>query len=413
MKPFHQPPHQMPHSADAPSKSMASQFAVRRGDECANCGLCKRVCIYGVHERLEEDPRFMAPPKQEMCRGCLRCVMECPRNAITVVPNADSDVENIILFEASTGKVPVSGAGYGGRFGGYGFDGIWLDMSEIVRPTRDGIHGREYISTVVEIGRFPPYLKFGDGEVEKSMEELFTIEVPFPILFREVSAMDSVVECILEATSKLGTYMIVSEDTYDAYPSYRDNMLVEVDVESGMMDEQRTITRVEVRSGIEELVYKLFKNGCAIVHLTARGDGRSYDGKFAGDIVESVHDYLMSKGVREVASIVFSGGILKAEHVPKSLILGADAVAIDKPLLIALEYADCLSSDLSIDWGVQRIINLMCSWRDQLLEVLGAMGMRDVRRIRGEKGRAMFMRDLENEFIQNCGFEVHENDDGT
>jgi hypothetical protein len=41
---------------------------------------------------------------------------------------------------------------------------MWTDMSEIVRPTRDGIHGREYISTAVDIGRKPAYLTFERGE---------------------------------------------------------------------------------------------------------------------------------------------------------------------------------------------------------------------------------------------------------
>ena len=39
----------------------------------------------------------------------------------------------------------------------------------------------------------------------------------------------------------------------------------------------------------------------------------------------------------------------------------------------------------------------MASWRDQLLEILGAMGLREVRRLRGEIGRAMFQADLERE----------------
>ncbi len=50
------------------------------------------------------------------------------------------------------GKIPISAAGYGGSFAGPGFDATWLDMSEIVRSTRDGIHGREYISTSVALG---------------------------------------------------------------------------------------------------------------------------------------------------------------------------------------------------------------------------------------------------------------------
>jgi glutamate synthase domain-containing protein 2 len=49
-------------------------------------------------------------------------------------------------------------------------------------------------------------------------------------------------------------------------------------------------------------------------------------------------------------------------------------------------------------WGASRIMNLMAGWHNQLLEILGAMGMREVRRLRGEMGRAMFFEDLEKEF---------------
>jgi hypothetical protein len=50
------------------------------------------------------------------------------------------------------------------------------------------------------------------------------------------------------------------------------------------------------------------------------------------------------------------------------------------------------------DWGAQRIVNLMAAWRDQLLEVLGAMGMREVRRLRGELGRTIFQSKEEEAF---------------
>ncbi|MFQ5614893.1 MAG: hypothetical protein ACE5GO_00260 [Anaerolineales bacterium] len=54
---------------------------------------------------------------------------------------------NAVTYESQSGSVPVRGAGYRGKFGGEGWDGMWTDMSEIVRPARDGIHGREFIST--------------------------------------------------------------------------------------------------------------------------------------------------------------------------------------------------------------------------------------------------------------------------
>jgi tRNA G26 N,N-dimethylase Trm1 len=43
------------------------------------------------------------------------------------------------------------------------------------------------------------------------------------------------------------------------------------------------------------------------------------------------------------------------------------------------------------------MINLIGAWHGQLIEVLGAMGIREVRRVRGEVGRAIFMEDIEKE----------------
>src|SRR5690606_17546151 len=79
----------------------------------------------------------------------------------------------------------------------------------------------------------------------------------------------------------------------------------------------------------------------------------------------------------------------------------------DDALVVALGcalWADvrhpCPVDDVETDpeWGEQRIINLMAAWRDQLLEVLGAMGMREVRRLRGELGRTIFQAKEEASF---------------
>jgi hypothetical protein len=45
----------------------------------------------------------------------------------------------------------------------------------------------------------------------------------------------------------------------------------------------------------------------------------------------------------------------------------------------------------------------MAGWHSQLLEILGAMGIREVRRLRGEMGRAMFFEDLERETFSAMG----------
>jgi hypothetical protein len=46
------------------------------------------------------------------------------------------------------------------------------------------------------------------------------------------------------------------------------------------------------------------------------------------------------------------------------------------------------------------MINLMAAWQNQLLEVLGAMGLREVRRLRGETGRALYFDQLERDVFQ-------------
>jgi len=63
---------------------------------------------------------------------------------------------------------------------------------------------------------------------------------------------------------------------------------------------------------------------------------------------------------------------------------------------------DGLSCPATLDeidpaYGRDRIVNLMGAWRNQMLEMLGAMGLREARRLRGEVGRSMWFEDLEEE----------------
>ena len=98
-----------------------------------------------------------------------------------------------------------------------------------------------------------------------------------------------------------------------------------------------------------------------------------------------------------------------AEHMAKQIICGADLLSIDIPLLVAMECRVCRRCKEGIScpvdlgmvdpaWGSARIRNLLAGWHNQLLEIMGAMGIREVRRLRGEMGRAMFFEDLEKEF---------------
>lgn len=157
-------------------------------------------------------------------------------------------------------------------------------------------------------------------------------------------------------------------------------------------------------------VERLVEAGVELVHLYADEVGYEQEGappRFLTAAIREVHERLAEAGLRDVITLVVSGGIAAAEHVPKALVCGADAVGVDLVLLVALGcalWADvrypCPVEDEKIDpdWGAQRIVNLMAAWRDQLLEVLGAMGMREVRRLRGELGRAIFYKEEEQNF---------------
>ena len=126
------------------------------------------------------------------------------------------------------------------------------------------------------------------------------------------------------------------------------------------------------------------------------------------DVLREVHRALVKAGIRDEVTLIASGGIALAEHMAKAIICGADLVAVDIPLIVALECRLCGECERGeacpialeqMDGGLamRRIVNLIGAWHQQLIEVLGAMGIREVRRLRGETGRAMFFEDLERD----------------
>ena len=160
------------------------------------------------------------------------------------------------------------------------------------------------------------------------------------------------------------------------------------------------------------------KEGIFVFHFLADYHGRSPDGEFVLDSIRQAHTAFVEAGVRQEVTLLGSGGIIAAEHIPKAILCGLDAVGLDTPVLVALqsdfsgECADrgksqfVLPTKLTLEWGTQRLMNLTASWRDQLLEISGAMGLREIRRMRGEMGRAMFMLELEQEAF--AGIEGYE-----
>jgi hypothetical protein len=401
-----------------------------------------RPCVYGVFS----GPLGGFAPRNDKCVGCLRCTVEHPE-MVKVYPDpghqhlGDSyftpEHVDTICYEARTGRIPVKGAGYRGPFGGDGWDGMWTDMSEIVRPTRDGIHGREFISTAVDIGQKPPFLSFPEAGVG-SGESVRTFSIPIPVLFDvpPASALSAkFLQVLVEAAQKAGTLLVLpvpvlNKFTLQGQPivpffSHEDTgaltdlrftpPMIELDGRDEALfrrmrmrfPESTLCLRQDFVSG-EELL-KHYHAGIRVFHLVANYHGLGREGRFVMELIREAHGAFVKSGCRDEVTLLGSGGIVAAEHVPKALICGLDAIALDTALLAALQakfLGECpdgerscfrLPRRLPVNWGVQRVKNLLASWRDQLLEVLGAMGLRDVRRLRGEIGRAMFQRDLERE----------------
>ncbi len=93
---------------------------------------------------------------------------------------------------------------------------------------------------------------------------------------------------------------------------------------------------------MESIVSRLAQSGAEIIHIVADYRGMeikarqhrkpaSDKGYYPGRPLRLVEDR-----IRDEVTIIVSGGIAMAEHVPKAMLCGADLTAIDMPLLIAL-----------------------------------------------------------------------------
>jgi len=402
--------------------------------------ILSRPCLYGVFS----GPIGGFAPRPKFCVGCLRCTTQYPE-MVQVLRNYNrqkffgssfsQEMVDSLLFEAQSGKIPVKGAGYKGEFGGRGWDSMWFDMSEIVRPTRDGIHGREFISTVVDIGEKPSYLQFDDmGKLKSLNLNVFSIQIPFifdiPPPIKNKNKLLSLLNILSQTAKEIETILILPIDLIEKFslegkqivPLFYKNQkklhILKYDplmLEINGYDEEfyKEIKKIYPKSiicarlnfdnGYKEKLIESIKFGIRTFHLVANYYGKGRNGKFIMDLIKEAHKIFVEASIRDEVTLIGSGGFISAEHVPKGIICGLDAVALDIVLLMSLQgkfinkTQFLLPSKLNFLWGVQRLKNLIGSWRDQLLEVLGAMGLREVRRLRGEVGRAIFQKELEEE----------------
>jgi len=325
---------------------------------------------------------------------------------------------------------------------------MWTDMSEIVRPTRDGIHGREYISTSVDLGAKLTELSFDDaGRLAVAPPPVHELPVPFVLAdphFGDYSA--NVYEAFARAAHAMHTlYIIDPAHVTPALEPYRPALapaltattiaenarlikgakLVQLDYDEQFAAgiaaikaiEPSAVVSLKAQLGPDShlLAERLVAAGAESITFVAdyhgQVPGEGGASEFIKETFRRIHAHLMAKGVRDKVTLIARGGVAQAEHMAKIIICGADLVVVDLPFLIALECRMCMNctkgrpcpvgiAGVPPEFGARRVTNLGSSWHSQLLEVLGAMGLREVRRLRGEYGRAMFYEDLERETFQ-------------
>ena len=430
-------------------------------EDCAGCHNCvKKACVYN---KYREENTFIhdlddVHTLYYECMGCFSCIQSCTKNLLMISVNSEytrlgnsywtPQIFSTLWLEAETGKVPVSGAGYRGRFSGHGFDSMWTDMSEIVRPTRDGIHGREYISTSVDIGSKPFFLSFEQQALTTPIPPI--ISLPFPVIFDMPSQRHTLPRLepfVLETAKQTGLIAIIDSRNWASIEvenkmDYLDHLafylesdgpqishdllkqtrLVELPDDKTVLERVRHLKKnfphlvVAVRIPLDENGSKrveiLSQAGIDTFHLVADLNGNELNAKsprFIKDIIREIHGKLIKNEKRDEVTLIAGGGIALAEHVAKAIICGADLVSINIPLMIAMECHLCesckpgdfcpaqLDKKIELSYGAGRMINMMGAWYWQMVELMGAMGMREARRLRGDVGRAMFNDELEEE----------------
>jgi ferredoxin len=429
-------------------------------EDCAGCHNCvKRACVY---DRYRQETQYIKDLKDVKtfffeCMGCFSCVQKCTKGLLSLSTNPSyermgngyytPDIIATTWNQAETAAVPVSGAGYRGKFSGTGFDAMWTDMSEIVRPTRDGINGREYISTGVDIGRKPHNLNFEKGGLMTAMPPL--VDIPVPVIIDMMPGryfFPHLVPIFAAVAAKSGSMVIIDWKNHDLLGAEKDKYLNNIifyigkdgalppadilrkvrliEIADGADNEKRikelkTISpslvaavRVELNAdGVARALELAHKPYIEVLHVVADINGNQTGvekPRFIKEMMREIHTALVKDGIRDEITIISGGGIALAEHMAKQIICGADLVSIDMPLLIALECRLCHScrdgfacpADIEkapADYSIGRMTNLLGAWHHQLLEAMGAMGIREARRLRGETGRALFFEDLEED----------------
>ena len=119
--------------------------------------------------------------------------------------------------------------------------------------------------------------------------------------------------------------------------------------------------------------------------------------------VASIDTRLREEGIRNRCSIVAGGGFRNSGDVIKAIALGADAVYIGTPALMAMGCTLCQKCYSGIcNWGIctqnpyltkrinpdiatERVVNLIRGWSHEIKEMIGGLGVNAIESLRGNR----------------------------
>lgn len=117
----------------------------------------------------------------------------------------------------------------------------------------------------------------------------------------------------------------------------------------------------------------------------------------------SIDDRLRQEGIRNRCTLVAAGGFRNSGDVIKAIALGADAVYIGTPALMAMGCALCQKCYTGVcNWGIctqdpylskrinpeiaaERVVNLIRSWSLEIKDMLGGLGVNAIESLRGNR----------------------------
>lgn len=139
----------------------------------------------------------------------------------------------------------------------------------------------------------------------------------------------------------------------------------------------------------------------------------------------AVDTRLREEGIRNNVGIVVGGSVRTSGDVVKAIALGADAVYIATPALLAIGCHLCRSCHAGrCNWGIatqapelvqrlnpnvayRRLVNLVSAWSHEIMEIMGGMGINSIEALRGNRlmlrGVGMTQKELDILGIKHAG----------